>query len=438
MKSSLIPEHPILVYPSLAVTLGLEEAVLLSTLNTLSTLASTAPNNGFVWLTLPCQPVQEALPFWSMHDIARVCNSLRDKGVLLIGSTLFGKQDTFKYAFNERATHNAQAPNISATQPSSDQHHSAQNRSTQNHSIQHRSAHNATQNTPARNSTANNSAHAQKPPTQAAQKAAILPPHITLNETQYDEINQEFGKNYLGAQWRPSTDTLNQLAQHGIGEAFAMEQLASFVTYWRERKEAHRSWGAKFVQHTMFKWRDYQAAQAKKDLNTAMTAAWKPSPDAMDVLTRHAGISRDFVEDAIPEFVLYWQERGDAAKTWNSKFIQHVRMQWNKFTRAIEHHTEPHPISATWQPSNDVYDILRLANIDTHFAKALIPEFILYWKESNQVHHSWNTRFLQHAKRQWAKNFNHAPAAQGQSNDPSRSTRDISIEEQLNDRSWAI
>lgn len=409
MKSALIPEDPILVYPSLAASLGLEEAVLLSTLSTLSQLASSAPNNGFIWLTLPCQPVQNALPFWRAHDIARVCNSLRDKGVLLIGSTLFGKQDTFKYAFNERTANTqvrantAQNP-IPAPQPRPTTHTHA----------------------------------AQKPAVQAAKQAPILPPNITLNETQYDEINQEFGKNYLGAQWRPSTDTLNQLAQHGIGEAFAMEQLASFITYWRERKEAHRSWGAKFVQHTMFKWRDYQTEQAQKDQKTTITAAWKPSPDAMDVLTRHAGISRDFVEDAIPEFVLYWQERGDAAKTWNSKFIQHVRMQWNKFTRAIEHHTEPHPISATWQPSNDVYDILRLANIDTHFAKALIPEFILYWKESNQVHHSWNTRFLQHAKRQWAKNFNHTPAAQGQPNDPSRSTRDISIEEQLNDRSWAI
>lgn len=392
MKSSLIPDKPLLLHPSLAATIGLEEAVLLSVLADVGALGEAQERNGYCWLDIACDCVCEAAPFWQPQDIARVANSLRDKGILLMGASEFGASSRFKFAYNEAL---AQATK-------------------------------------------------QRDTTCAPR---IKTPIVTMNqqavehtgESQRDEIEHPFGKNYLGANWRPSSDTLTQLAQHGIPEQFALQHVPTFITYWRERKEAHRSWGSKFIQHVMFKWRDYEAKQVQRDQNTAMTASWQPSADAMDVLTRHAGISREFIEDAVPEFVLYWQERGDVAKTWNSKFIQHVRMQWNKFTRAVEHHTEPHPIPDNWQPSNDVFDVLRLANIDIAFATQLLPEFLLYWKDTNQIHHSWNTRFLQHVKRHWAKGLGQQSTSSAHStNADKRSTREISIEEQLNDRSWAV
>ena len=151
----------------------------------------------------------------------------------------------------------------------------------------------------------------------------------------------------------------------------------------------------------------------------------------MDVLTRHAGISRQFVEDAIPEFELYWREKGVRYDNWNKKFRDHVHHQWLRYRSALEHDPTPRRIPGNWSPSQDVYEVLRLANIDIAFAQMLLPEFVIYWRDSNQVHASWNTRFLQYVKQRWAKR--HADA------DPqSKSTRELSLAEQLTDRSWAL
>ena len=52
------------------------------------------------------------------------------------------------------------------------------------------------------------------------------------------------------------------------------------------------------------------------------------------------GINTNFIEDAIPEFVLYWKERGDKSNTWDSKFVQHVKRQWNFYTGLTEINNE--------------------------------------------------------------------------------------------------
>ncbi|WP_075188291.1 DnaT-like ssDNA-binding domain-containing protein [Teredinibacter haidensis] len=370
MSSSLIPERPILIYPGLAATLGLEESVLLSVLSDLAAGAEVQAAQGFEWRHIETNTLRSALPFWDDRDIVRLGKNLHAKGVLLQGPNLFGTSSHYRFAFNERVA-------TASTQ-----------------------LHKTTQ---------------QKVTPQQA-------PATTS------------GKNYIASNWQPDTNTLAQLAQHNIPDNFSYEQLPEFVTYWRDSGEVHRSWGAKFISWVIRKWRTFEAQRNRQDQNSPMQANWWPSEDAMDVLTVHAGIRREFVEDAIPEFILYWKERGDSLKTWNSKFIQHVRIQWKKFNTALEHSTDPKPISTNWQPSEDVYDVLRLANIDVNFATGLIPEFILYWRDSNQIHTSWNTRFLQHAKREWAKR--HAITSP-QAGNETRSTRDITLEEELADRSWA-
>ncbi|WP_045857000.1 DnaT-like ssDNA-binding domain-containing protein [Teredinibacter purpureus] len=370
MTSRLIPEHPILVYPSLASKLGLEESILLSVLAELAGHAPSEVKGQFEWRNLASNRLQSVVPFWNDRDLKRICHSLHAKGVLLLGANSLSPDHPFRYAFNERALYVGQPNTASRPTP-------------------------APHNTPVLASPSNN---------------------------------------FIAANWQPDPVTFAQLAQHNIPENFARDQIPEFVTYWRERGESHRSWGAKFIQHVIRQWRQFEAQRNRQDQNSIMDNQWRPSLDAMEVLTVHASIKREFVEDAIPEFIVYWQERGDAHKTWNSKFIQHVRIQWKKFNTALEHSTDPKLLPSHWQPSEDVYDVLRLANIDVNFATGLIPEFILYWRDSNQVHTSWNTRFLQHAKREWARQ--HALANQTNNNEQ-RSTRDITLEEELADRSWA-
>lgn len=386
MKSSLIPEKPILVYPSLAATVGLEEAIMLSVLTDVTRGVECRERNGYMWFDIKCCELVESTPFWQIRDIQRVSNSLRDKGVLLLGANIFGNDPTFRFAFNEKAKLDAL------------------NQDSQ------------TQSTTIRNT--------------------VEPRGSAPSKESYPST--PFGKNFIAPTWQPQEDTLAQLSQLNIPSHFALEHVPAFVTYWRDRGEPQRSWESKFLQHIMFQWRAFETQQNKKDQESAMHADWRPSEDAKEVLICHAEISKEFVEDAIPEFVLYWQERGDVTRTWNSKFIQHVRLQWKKYHSALESSTDPKPIPKDWQPSEDVYDVLRFANIDVHFARKMLPEFVIYWLDSRQAHTSWNTRFLQHIKKQWARQHS-LNIQQGDVNTPGieRSTREISLEEKLTDRSWA-
>lgn len=387
MKSSLIPERPILVYPSLAATVGLEEATLLSVLSEFSQHAEPRWNNDYAWFSMRCAPLAEALPFFDARDIQRVCQSLRDKGILLIGGNIFGQDDHFRFAFNEKS-HAPQPDRQPAAKPNS----TSRPESTQSTSVFNKPS--------------------------ADQQSATI-----------------FGKNYIAPHWQPDEDTLAQLHQHNIPTSFAMQHLPAFVTYWRERNEAQRSWGSVFIKHIIHQWRKFEAEARQRSQEMHMHHEWRPSVDALQVLTEQAEISREFIEDAIPEFILYWQERGDKLSTWNSKFIQHVKLQWHKYQNSLESSTQPLPIAANWQPSEEVFDVLRLANIDLGFARALIAEFVLYWRDSGQVHTSWNTRFLQYVKKQWARR--HALTQPGKGENTVRSTREMTLEEELGDRSWA-
>jgi hypothetical protein len=162
-----------------------------------------------------------------------------------------------------------------------------------------------------------------------------------------------------------------------------------------------------------------------------------PSVDAMQILTR-SGIAVDFIEDAIPEFVLYWRERGDALKTWNSKFIAHIRRQWGRYSLSLQTDTEPQRMTPSWQPSVDVFDIIEMATIEREFALQQVPEFVLFWRESNQIHTAWNSKFLQHVKHQWARRHQYDPGTYEQKTPQSATAADRrGFVEKHTDSGWA-
>ncbi|GIT22994.1 MAG: hypothetical protein CM1200mP40_26760 [Gammaproteobacteria bacterium] len=172
-----------------------------------------------------------------------------------------------------------------------------------------------------------------------------------------------------------------------------------------------------------------------------MSADWAPSPDAMDIL-ENAGINSSFIQDAVPEFVLYWRERGAVHGAWNTKFIEHIRRQWAKFTTSFGRDDTPKQIADDWQPSLDCYEILQLAEIDEKWARSRVPEFVLYWKDSQQVKSSWNTVFLQFIKQDWARQLKKLESAgianaENQSITGSGQQRLKEKFQQFADRSWA-
>ena len=440
MKSSLIPEKPILVYPSLAATVGLDEAVMLSTLADLVAHASGVTNNGYQWYVLERNTLQHALPFWDIRDLQRVSTNLREKGVIIIASPPIAQSEQFKFAFNE-----AMAGNGAARTPT--------------HPPQRIQAQNRGKNFIAANWQPNETTLVQLGQLSIPNDFALrqVPEFVTYwrdrNEPQrsweqkfiswtiprwrsFEEQEHRRQKaSTIPSNWQPQQGTVDDLCKRNIPQQFILDQVREFIAYWQATGEQHISWEAKFIQRIQAVWADMESKRNISKDAMPIPNGWRPSADAMDVMTVKSGIPRSFIDDTIPEFIIYWQEKGLHSNTWNSLFIKHVRLQWHRFQHAEGNSSEAQVIAENWQPSADVYDILKLANIDTAFAQELIPEFVLYWRDRNELHRSWNSKFLQHAKHRWAQRH-HQPTTHNDANSL-RTTREISLEEELNDTSWA-
>lgn len=254
------------------------------------------------------------------------------------------------------------------------------------------------------------------------------------------------GASKITQHWAPETAALELLAQNGIPQDFIRALVPEFTFYWRERNEASHAWSSKFVQHTIRRWQSHQqeSSNTAKQTSEAINKSWQPSEDALEILER-MGINRNFIVDAIPEFILYWQERNEPMGTWNSKFVAHTKRQWARFTHTLKNDSEPRVIQADWRPNTDVMEVLALANIDSSFAASLVPEFVVYWRERGELHHSWGTKFLQYVKQKWSYNHKTKNGEQNlvdsnEKNRPAASgnkTRNRSLSEDLFDRSWA-
>ncbi|RLA47871.1 MAG: hypothetical protein DRR06_01290 [Gammaproteobacteria bacterium] len=412
---SLIPEKPLLFYPQLAVALGLEEAVMVQVLKDLIDHGPGEINNGFLWVNVSGERLSDTLAFWTESDIQRITQQLHDQGILLIGGAAFHHNQPFRFAINERLETTSAQTQIHTHEQS-------------NYSPGHQDQPANCQDQP--------SSHQGQPPGHQSHQGQPQP------GKQYKHSNP------IPTGWQPDSDLLAQLNQYGIPQTFAFEQVGEFVTYWSERNEPKHSWASKYLKHVLRLWREQQTQQAIQSKEVAVTGNWRPSSEALEILTVQAGINANFVEDAIAEFILYWQERGTTSSTWNSRFIQHVKRQWARFTNTLKSDIEPRPISDDWQPDPAVFDILAMANIDREFADGIVAEFVLYWQDDGQALSSWNTKFLQYAKRQWAylRNESRSDSSDNKMNTQYETqqrsgrqsgTRYQDIAAELSDRSWA-
>ncbi|MFV0476300.1 MAG: DnaT-like ssDNA-binding domain-containing protein [Parahaliea sp.] len=387
-ESSLVPEQQLLFSPALAATIGLEEAILLQQLHGFFRHQPAQWRAGYAWLKIERARLLQLMPFWNAGDLQRIVRALVDKGVLLSDSAPLHSCEHLSFAFNER-------PERQVSLKSS---------------------------------------------TRSIGETAVTPAAITGNRRNASRLPDN---------WSPSEEVLQLLAlNHNIPRPFALEQREDFIFYWRERNEVSHAWENKFRQRVIHAWRHQQQQQAEAQRTTQETTTpailnrhWQPSEDAMEIMLR-SGIERSFIEEAVPEFVLYWSERGDAPKELNSRFIQHIRLQWARYTNSVKHSTVPTLIDNQWEPDHDVYDILRLSHIDEAFARSLLPEFIVYWRDSAQAHTSWNSKFLQHVKYHWARQHQIPPSGaqhdgQEQGSHSAHRTRDRSLADDLSDTSWA-
>jgi DnaT DNA-binding domain len=362
MFTSLIPERPLLISPTLAATIGLEEAVLLHVLSELVLRQPGELRQQRQFFVVNPTQLQEAMPFWSWPDIQRVQASLQTLGLLLVEGTTPGS-NSYWVAINQSPT------NIRSPQPVAP----------------------------------------SKP----------IPPAPSANSFAPNSRNQGSAQP-LPVSWRPDPTVFLQCAQRNIPREFVDNAVVPFTLYHRERGKTHYSWQRAFLTWVIADWEKQRSTQSAKTYDSAMSSAWLPSEEALSIL-EHGGISHNFIEAAVPEFILYWKEKGTVTSEWNSRFIAHVRRQWESYRHALENDNTPRPIPLNFTPDPACYDVLAMANIDVEFADALLKEFVLYWRDRNEIHRSWNTKFLQFVKFRWAQ--------QGQAGQ--------SLLDKFTDRSWA-
>ncbi len=383
MQSSLIPERPLVVSPTLAATIGLEEAVMLHVFSELIAHRDGRWHEGLKWVDLPHSLLAEAFPFWSSGDVRRVRQSLEQLGLIRVqGLDEAGEEAWYAINQGDSGASGRQAPQAAASQPAPRQHAAGGER---------------------------------RPP--------------------------RGGAGHIPPDWQPDPQWVERCRQHNIPEDFIHAQVPEFVMYWRDRGQARFSWGNAFYKHVLRQWREEQTRRGARQREAPMSADWWPSEDAIQILV-NAGVSRSFIEDAVPEFVLYWQERGTPYAAWNSRFIEHIRRQWARYASAIENDGMPRPISENWEPSPEVFDILRMAGIDEEFARDKLPEFVLYWRDTGQAHASWNTKFLQFIKFSWARRLEttrsvESSHARDQSTSGDQQRGIEAAVRRFTDRSWA-
>ena len=373
MKSPILSERQLLISPTLAATIGLEEAVMLQAIADLIEYREKVKRNddsALIWIKVSYRELESLLSFWDLSEIKRIQESLQNLGMIRIEP--LNSNVEILLAINDQV-HPKEKPRRGKQRP-------------------------------------------KIPP--SANSAGLVP-----------------------ADWQPDQNWIRLCKQHSIPEDFIRQLVPEFVNYWRDRGQSRFSWGNAFYKHVLKEWRNEQTRRGAHELASTMSADWAPSPEAIGIL-ENAGINPSFIQDAVPEFVLYWRERGAVHGAWNTKFIEHIRRQWAKFTASFGRDDTPKQIPDDWHPSLDCYEILQLAEINEEWARSRVPEFVLYWKDSQQVKSSWNTVFLQFIKQDWARQLKHLESAEianaeNQSITGSGQQRLKEKFQQFADRSWA-
>ena len=115
------------------------------------------------------------------------------------------------------------------------------------------------------------------------------------------------------------------------------------------------------------------------------------------------GIKEDFLRDQLASFNLFWKGKDLKPHSKESKFLQYVLKNWRDKEKNEYQESKKVSMDSEWKPSEDAMSILRNLDLNDSFIESLLPEFILFWKEKRIKSNSWNSTFLSHAKRQWAR-----------------------------------
>ncbi len=234
----------------------------------------------------------------------------------------------------------------------------------------------------------------------------------------------------LAADYQPTQETVNRLTAMNIPLEYIEAQLSEFVLYWNGRGDTHRNW-----DHRFFQWVQNQFRKAMMQApSVPMTGEFRPNRESLEHLYRYCGIHPDYAMQQLPDFIQYWAERGDVCNTWQSRYINHVKICFERENRRQQQAGPmPTPMVDNFEPSPAVLRLLTESfAIPEDFARAQVSEFIFFWQEKGERHTTWQSKFKNHVLYQWRRQQSEGSQQAGRAAAPSRATT-----EELTDKGWA-
>lgn len=219
------------------------------------------------------------------------------------------------------------------------------------------------------------------------------------------ENNPAVAVSPIPANWTPSKEILARLAEHNIPSGFCRELVPEFVTYWRERGEAHRSWGSKFQALAVRRWRQFEQQRARDQQHNAqqkqLAADWSPDEQVLAQLSQE-GIPLAHIQDCANRFKLYYRETGATVSSWTMTFYAWVKKDWEEKQTPFLANRKPVAMNSQWAPAEHTLDYLKQLEIDEQFIAECVPEFVHKWIENGSYRSNWGDLFSQHVSNQWA------------------------------------
>jgi hypothetical protein len=184
--------------------------------------------------------------------------------------------------------------------------------------------------------------------------------------------------------WKPSPDILQKLKKQGIETSEIDLLLKSFEQHPDYLKDARNT---RFMKFAMLRAGQSLKAEIPEQ---PIPIDWWPSEEIINAVVSKTGIAESEIPDLVPEFVLYWRERGETANSWGQKFLRFAEMR--------SEYKYPSRIRPDWWPSEDASRLLQLYGFREEQIEIGALEFRMFHRDANTRQLNWNESFAKWMK----------------------------------------
>ncbi|GGK80204.1 DnaT-like ssDNA-binding domain-containing protein [Amphritea balenae] len=247
------PEKPVLFYPSLARSVGSDEAILLALYHEYLEQHGLPDQNGQAAAILSRQEWLALASFWDEEKIAMVTSSLVTQGCI---QASFGHGGAIKLVLTPESSPETEvAPVEFAPEPVIVQELPVVEQPPERNEISRR-VHQAQARKPGPAPTFGGSIGWSR------SRQATPDDDFASRLNEIEQKNQKLHSMHLG--WKPSQTLLDMLPRHSIPAEFADQLLDEFVLYWLDKDRKESNWDQKFLAWVKREWVNKQTRDARK------------------------------------------------------------------------------------------------------------------------------------------------------------------------------